>query len=144
MHALTQQIVTLYEQDEIAPEMIAEMLELDSTAIKTALMQNSPRFRKDVKDGVKEFTETDYTRAKQVIANLLDSENDSVRLRAAKFVVDENKGRNDARVAAMQALALKEAPKVNVLMINETFLKARAALTKSLGGGEIDVEIVKE
>ena len=70
----------------------------------------------------KVFGELVANRAASVMEQLLYAEDEGVRYRAAKFVIDEHRGRNDAAVANMKAM---QNVGIGILQLNAAVQKAR-------------------
>lgn len=125
MSAELRTIINAYEQEGMSPLEIAEDRDLDLTAVKTALMQGSSKYRKDCGKEEEEVDELNFSneelrRANQVIVDLaLGSEDDHLRLKAATYIRDDKKGRKEVT----KALAGNN---FNVLFINEQLKKVRS------------------
>ena len=133
------QIVTAFEEAGMTPEEISQELGYDLSAVKYALMTGSPKFcdasmtRANEADGevtIKTintqptFDDHDMRMAKSVIKELMEtSEVDVVRLRAAVFVIDEAKGRNDLK--ALQNTGF------NVTEVQKVMARAREAMNRT-------------
>lgn len=126
MNAADKEIVTRFEDLDMSVDDIAVDLGVEPDAVRLSLTQNSARYRNAVKRGERGedevFTDMICNRAARVMEQLLDSEEDIVRFRASKFVIDEYKGRNDAAVRGLKAA---QQLGVSVLQINEAIRKAR-------------------
>lgn len=97
---INRQIVNMYEVDGCTPEEIAEELDWEVEAVKTALMQSSTSYRKAVKKDTALYTEEEVQKVARALYHIaLDDsiENVGARVRAGQFVVNEAKGRNDVR-----------------------------------------------
>lgn len=125
MTAANIQIVTAYEQLGLLPEQIAQEYDLDIESIKATLMQFSSAYRKAAKqDDQLNFSENELVAANQVIAQIMQyAEDDNLRLRAARYIRDDKKGRLDA--TQMRGL------NINVLQFNMTLQKARERIAKA-------------
>jgi len=135
MAPANQQIITAYEDCGMSPEDIAADLGYEVEAVKMILLQHSSVFsdkaltranesRELVVKDEEVFGTADIKIAKATIKELcLHSEVDTVRFRAAEFMINEAKGRNDLR-------ALKES-NFNIVMISETMTKAREAMSRA-------------
>jgi hypothetical protein len=131
MQAATAQIVSMFETLGMGVEDIAEQQGMDPIAVKAALLQGSRAYResqvsnsKDEECGV--FTSREEQLARQAIVDLAaGSDDEHIRLKAAKYIRDDKKGRLDK--AAVGKL------NINVLVFNETLRKARAAKARALG-----------
>ncbi len=140
------QIVTMYEELGFSPEEIAEDLDYDIVAVKSSLISHSKKYAslfttKDVltpeqAEANKElFTDDDMRVAANVMKDLATgAEAENVKFRAAEFIINERKGRNDIK-------ALKET-QVNIVMFNEQIARAKAVQEKmrAMYNGAIDVE----
>lgn len=134
------QIVTAYEECDMTPEEISREMGYDLSAVKYALMSGSSKFcdsaltKANDAEGNPQLSLADsplfddnvLREAKGVMRELMNSsEIDMVRLRAATFVIDEAKGRNDLK-------ALKET-KLNITVVSETMIRARQAMARAKG-----------
>lgn len=133
------QIVKCYE-DGMSPEEIAEDQDLDITAVKVALSQNSPLYRKAAKAEEKldpeaahlNFDEEQLRRVNQVIydtalgAELPDGSPDfRTRLKAAQYIRDDVKGRLNP------VKALNQQNTFNIVQFNEEIKRARIQATQA-------------
>lgn len=130
------QVVSLYEESGLDPEQIAEALDLEVSAVKFCLTAHSVSYRKMLNSQEKQelpgdFLDEDFSNAANAIKELIFSEDDHIRYRAAKFIYNEKKGRND----------LKEINSVNfnVHLINEQMRKAIEAKARAKELTTIDV-----
>jgi hypothetical protein len=130
------QIKELYEKQNMAPEQIAEALGLEVDSVKFTLASASGKYRRAI-DGDKTFEQTVMAEAVSVIGELLyDTDNPNIRLKAAKFVINENKGRHD--VDAVKNL------NINVNVFNMQLKQAREQLKRAKeanGAPVVDVEM---
>lgn len=135
MSGSDQQIVTAYEDLGLNPEQIAEDGSYDIVAIKACLMQNSVLFREAMKQNKEEgFSNGEEQEARQVIAQLMrDSEDDFIKLRAAKYIRDDKRGRLDP----VKAQHLN----ISVVNINASLRKAREARAR-VRNTSIDIQSV--
>jgi hypothetical protein len=109
----------------MTPEQIAEEYNLEIESIKATLMQFSSVFRQNAKkDDQLNFTDQELIAANQTIAQIMQySEDDNLRLRAARYLRDDKKGRLDAvKMAGLN---------INVLQFNVQLQKARKAIQES-------------
>ena len=117
-------IRTAYEDEAMSPEQIAESQDLDLAAVKAALMQCSPQYRKDCgreeeTEDILNFSNDDLTRVNQVIVDIaLGGEDEGIRLKAATYIRDDKKGRKEVVKAIGQN-------NFNILFINEQLKKVR-------------------
>src|SRR5947207_14284019 len=94
MSSVVAQCVALYSQG-INVEDIGEELNIEKEAIKLVLTQHSPEYRPAIKKNSDTLTDQDYELAKEALKSCLWSEEDSTKFRAARFIINEIKGRND-------------------------------------------------
>jgi hypothetical protein len=95
--AQNEQVLTLYEESNIALKDIADFMELELSVIKLFLMTHSEKYRStqqhnaDVapESGQNEddFGATEYELARRVVSECLMSDRESMRLRAAQTVI---------------------------------------------------------
>lgn len=123
------QIVAAYEVCNLTPEEISREYGYDLTAVKMVLTQCSRQFvnqfcgrdasKEEDKEADALFTKEDMRNAADVYRTLSrEAESEVVRLKASEFIINERKGRNDVKV-------IQNAPKVNIVMINEQIIRAR-------------------
>lgn len=157
-------VVSMYEDLQLTPEEIAADQELDVTAVKMVLASSSMKYRNKMKEqakledeidqlpihlkptGVPQvygnlFTKEDLELAAQTMVQLTQySENDGVKQKAAQFIINEVKGRNDKTPIGKINL--------NISILNETFEKMRlakeAARNKMIDLSESDVKMLAE
>lgn len=114
------QIVALFEEEHLKPDEIAQCMSMEEEAVKIALASNSREYNKLAKKNDAFFSNTDMENARMVMSGLLFSEHPILQYRAAKFVINENKGRHDVQ----QIRGLN----INVNILNEQMKKAKEAL----------------
>lgn len=135
MTTADKEIQTRYEELGMAIAEIAMDLGYDEDAVRLSLTQNSASYRNTLRVGdereVQIFNQLIEGRAARVMEQLLDSDDDQVRYRAAKFVIDERKGRNDAAVKGLKAA---QNLGLGVLQLNEALRKARASRLLAASG----------
>jgi len=126
MNASDREIVTRYDDLGLTPEDIAADLSLETDAVRMVLSQYSANYKSSLRESGnterKVFNELVANRAASVMEQLLYAEDESVRYRAAKFVIDEHRGRNDAAVANMKAM---QNVGIGILQLNTAVQKAR-------------------
>ena len=118
------QIKTLFELEGLKPEDIATGMGMEVEAVRHSLACNSVEFRKQLKQDDVLFTKSDAELAAQVIKNLLHSDIDAVRLKAARFTIDEHKGRNDVKNVQTNL-------NININLLSDSIRKAKAALGRT-------------
>lgn len=124
---ISEAIKSLYESESLTPEQISEALEMEVESVKIALLQRSSKYRQDIKTNKddKDFTDDELETAKVAIARCMNAEDQHLAFKAAKFVFDERKGRNNVR-------SLVKNLNLNVTLINEQMTKAREAKERAL------------
>lgn len=119
-----QQIVTLYEVSNLSPDQIAESLNLEKEAVVLALAGRSSKYNKLARKDTALFNEQDEERAVMVMRNCLFAEDSNVQFRAAKFMINERKGRHDP-LNGIKTL------NITVHSINDQVKRAKQALEAS-------------
>jgi len=120
MPDIATQIVVAYEEAGLTPEEIAADLEMDVTSVKLALAQNSRVYKKALGQEVEVVSDAEVSEMHSIIKSIAVSQqfdNPGVALKAAKWIIDEKKGRNDAKVNTTN--------KINVVVFNEKLASAR-------------------
>jgi hypothetical protein len=115
------QLVEMFEELGLEPEQIAQQTGFEVTSVKACLTQNSTKYREMVRtEKIEGFSDTDEEKALQVMRNLLNSDDEHIQLKAAKYVRDDKRGRLDV---------MKEIQKsgVSVIVFNTTLQKAKQA-----------------
>lgn len=135
-HCANQQIVAAYEKCGLTVEDIAENYELEPEAVKLALLSGSHKYRMEQKaleeGGVTpaDVTADEMAEMLSIIKSIAREQrydNPAVAEKAAKFVYNEGKGRNNV-VSAMANNG------INVLVINQRLVGMKQAREKVLGG----------
>jgi len=143
---ISEAIKALYENDNLSPEQICEALgdEMCIESVKISLLQNSAKYRQDIKtpENNKDFTDDELETAKITMARCMNAEDEHLAFKAAKFVFNERKGRHNVR-------SLLKNVNLNVNLINVQMQKAREAKTRALTKSqehskELVVEVVEE
>lgn len=138
MTACLEQIKTCYEQEKMTPDEISQELGMDIVAVKAALAQSSVMFRKAARKEGEDQTELNYSedQAQRMLDKVyqlgMTSEDEHLQFKAAVFVINEFKGRNNT----VKNLAGNT---FNVLQINQALQGAREGTSKLIR----DVEEVK-
>lgn len=116
------QIVHAYENLGLSPEEIARELDLEVPAVKAVLRSHSGSYRLQLKDHRELFTAEDEELAAGVLRELMvESEEDSIRLKSAQYILDVKSGR-------LSSPAINNNTQVNITVINERMKNAREAL----------------
>lgn len=98
---------------------------MDKDAILLILASESSKFRSQAKKDCTLFSKDTKDSAAMVMEELLSAEQESVRYRAAKFIINECAGRNDVNVQSFKGL------NVNIMNINLRLQKAKEAKNKA-------------
>lgn len=125
------QIVALFENSQLGVGELAEVFGMEEESIRVALVQGSSKYREQLKKDPSTFSEGDYEAARMTMVQLLTAEEAGVKFRAAKFVINEKKGRHDTK--NIQQL------NINVNLFNEKYKKAKEAAARATGTA-IDIE----
>jgi len=132
------QIVAAYEEYDMQPDEIAEMLKWDVKTVRIALAKSSPKFQNELRgEKVEDISDVEYKQILNGYKQLaLYSEVDSVRERASKTLIGMKKG--------WEAFTAPDAGKaINIVQINNNIKIAREEARKILTG-EIVVKELKE
>ena len=119
-----EQLKISYETLGMSPEDIAADRDLDLGAVKAGLMQCSSVYRRDCgqkesSEDVLNFSDDDLVAVNKVIKEIaLGSEDDNLRLKAAIYIRDDKKGRNEVQKAV-------SGMNFNILQFNQYMQKAR-------------------
>lgn len=130
MNATALSIKTLYEDNGHTPEEIAETLGMDLPIIKGVLKAYSDKYAATLGGIPEDVTEAEMKECFGVMKSVL-RDTDSTKfekLTVAKFLINERKGRNDAKVGVVPYT------NVNILVINQKLEKALAAQQAALEG----------
>lgn len=131
-------IVSMYEELGLDTATIAVQFEKDEADIIYILRKNSEKFQADESNGKAYFKPDDLQALLTEYKNLaLSSEEDSIREKALRFLIEEASGRNERRIAKHEAKETNNT--FNILQINETLKKAREVL-----GEETLIEVEEE
>ena len=147
MTASNNTIVESYESLGMTPDEIATDQLWEVESVKLVLLQHSPLYRERLAVNGSEKYNENSTRetfnkeeellARDVIVRLAgSSEFDAIAFRAARFIIDERKGRND--IQTMKTLNL------NVTLINQRMRQAKQALARAKEQKIIDIEPTKQ
>jgi len=121
-----QQIVTAYETLDMSAADISQEFDMEELSVKACLMQFSDKYRQATKKMVNnDFNDDELVEANQaIIATMRNTEDEHLRLRAARYIRDDKKGRLDI----LNGIGKMN---VNIVMFNERLLQARQAKEKS-------------
>lgn len=137
MTAGAEQIKIAFEEAGMTPAEIAEDLGRSLEAVQLTLMQVSPSYRKTLNKVEQKEEQDEMLQIIESIARTQLEENPSVALKAAKYLVEERKGRNDARAG------IGKSQGINILLLDERFIATRKRIEemkqKALGAPIIDV-----
>lgn len=134
MLASTEQIVNMFENLGLDISQISDALDLEKGAVEFALVSNSSKYRQSL--AVKETGKTDgvsisrtnlfnndeVNEAARVFIAQLMSEDEHIRQKAAKFIINESKGRHDTVKNLKQVNT-----QFNVTIVNDQLKRAREA-----------------
>ncbi len=135
MNLSNDQIVALYDKSGISVDKIAELFELPQDVIIMALAGKSSKFREDYKDDECIFPKDTQKLAAAVMSECLHEQDANIRIRAAKFIINEAKGRHD--VSNFKNL------NVNVNILNDHYSKAMAAIQKSKEQKVVEEQLIE-
>ncbi len=122
---MEEQIVTAYKEGLSVPE-IAETFGVEEITVKLVLSKLSKEYREKLKEKVEEISDEEKLEMLDIIKSIARSQqfdNPGVALKAAQFVFNEKKGRN-------QKLPDKVRNPINILVFNEELVKARERLAQ--------------
>lgn len=128
-----QQIVSLYEGSGLSLKELSEVFSMEEETIKLALVQGSSKYREELKKDPTLFNDGDLQSAVMTMTQLLTAEEEGVKFRAAKFIINEKMGRHN--IKNVQQL------NINVNLFNDKMKKAKLAADRAKG--VIDVEAEK-
>lgn len=113
----------------MSPAEIATALDYEESSVKLVLASASTVYRQRHAKGSAEetFSVNEYDLARRTMSELLETaENEAVKYRCAKYIIDETKGRNNINpLAGVQ---------VNINVLNETVKRAREAIQLAKDG----------
>lgn len=124
MNNADRQIVEAYEVEGLTPDQIASDLDYDPTAVSLSLAQYSPVYQQKNKALVIAeekplFDDSHMNRARDIMSALMmNTDAPQVQFQAAKFVINEKKGRND--------IGKLKSGNISVVVFNEGMQKAIA------------------
>lgn len=123
-------------------EDISLDLGLEKEAVRLSLAQHSATYRTELRSSKGEekqlFEDFMMKKAQRVMGQLLDSEDSQTQFRAAKFIIDENTGRNNA---AVRGLAATRQLGISVTELNEALIRARQQRMRARA---VDVQEIKQ
>jgi hypothetical protein len=130
-------VIEMFEALGMTPEQIAADQSIPLAVVKDTLLRYSDTYRQLFKSesgpattvppkcSPELFTADHLEQAKECMANLLYGENEGIRYRASRFIIDELKGRNDAKVGS--GISSREVNIQVINLINDQLTRARAA-----------------
>lgn len=125
-----QSVITAYETCDLSVEEIAEEFQLDPLAVRMTLRGYSQLYRMREKEGKETKPDVDDEEYQQILTSYkqiaLYSDNDAIREKACRRLMDEKKGRLDRNGGG--------GLKVNVGKINMIIQQTREARTKAIQG----------
>lgn len=126
MTAINEQIVTAFEDNNMTVEEIAEDFDMDVLSIKTVLLQCSTRYRKLArKEPELSFSQDEAIEMRNIMVQIAKyAEDPNLQFRAARYIYDDVKGRNDLDSGIKQV-------NINVMTFNEQMQKALAAANRT-------------
>lgn len=126
------QIVTLYEKSGLSITELAETFNMEEETIKLALVGGSAVYREQLKSDPSLFNDHDLQSAVITMSSLLTAEQENVKFRAAKFIINEKLGRHNS---------LKNVQKlnINVNLIADQMKRAKEAASQTVNK-PIDIE----
>jgi hypothetical protein len=152
MNSINTRIIAMYETAEMTAEEIAMDEGLEVEVVKATLLQGSGVYRSQSRgaSGSKEgekaseeepfMTEDEFRQVKAAYKQIaLDGDVDSgVRERALRNLINEHKGRNDT------VNLVKNGGNINILMLNESLLKARRAIENARSRRDIILDVAPD
>lgn len=141
MTSLTTTIVKLYEEQHWDLNLIAKEVGFEVDEVKAVLVQYSGGYRKDIKAEVgTDYNDNDLALATSAIKEvMLSTEDEHLRVRCARYIRDDKKGRLDA-IAGLGGL------NINIFEFNDALRQARLAKEATENGKrpiEIEAEVSK-
>ena len=128
-------ILSMYENLGCSVEEIAAETDKEPLLIKSVLAQHSRRFTEAAARGDSaaeaDVSEDDFRLVKETMRNLLYSEEDGIRYKAAQFLWDEKKGRREAVLKQVGGMH------ITINTFNQHLIEARERLA-SIGNGAGD------
>jgi hypothetical protein len=146
--ATNERITLKYDDLDMSPQEIADDEQLDVECVKVCLNIHSQKYRnataiKQPNEQEEEITDTEYKLILQGYKSLaLTSENEHIREKASKYLIEEKKGRNEARIKALMPTA-NNGGVVNVLMLQQAFGQIKK-IRRQLRGEQNDTLDIQE
>ena len=142
MNCAPVRIVEMYEGLDMTPEEISMDEGLEVEVVKACLARHSAKYLEQnggTKKAGKDITDAEYQVLMTAYKSLaLNAEDEGVRERALRNCINEYKGRNDVKESTLGG------GNVNLIVLNESIQKARAAIERSRGRRAIpDVDELK-
>ncbi len=141
MNTSQQEIVALYEQQELTVPEIAGALRVDDDYVRGTLMQFSAVFKGEVDSKYKEakkagpVSECEFNEFVDEYKNLArETDNPYLKERTLRYLMNEYQGRNE--VAALMKVRGTGDVKIQINMFNDALKAARNQAEKIVKGGE--------
>ena len=131
MNEASTEVIHLYESCGMTVSQIAEECNLEESAVKGLLSNYSTKFKQEASKAEEEISSSEKQEFVEVIKSLARcAENEQIKMKCAMWLVDERKGRNDAKVKMLSRLASggNGAVNINILTLNDQLKKAREAI----------------
>jgi hypothetical protein len=118
-----------YEMYGMSVDALADEHSLEPTAVKALLLRHSRKYKENLQEEKEQegATEEDISRDeyKELIASYKElarfSDNEHIKERALRFLIEEKKGRNDRRATKAMVGDIEQ----NILIFNESIKKRR-------------------
>ena len=120
-----QQIISLYEDEGLEIQQIAEQLELDPLCVKTALANGSSIYRNNAKRGFESIiTDEEYGELKGIALQLARSAEDQrVQASMIRFLLEQRQ---------IDKRGVADAPKIQINVLQQMIGASRERLAKAL------------
>lgn len=135
--AINQRIRVMHEDLGMTPEQISEDGGIELVLVKSVLASIDPVFAKTIEEDI---SDGEYKQFLSTYKNLaLGTDNPNVQERSLRWLMEEKKGRNEARIKSLQEMG-----KVNVLLLQQAFEQAKFAEQRALGNCKPIIELQQE
>jgi hypothetical protein len=149
MNALERTIVTDWEDNKTPIDVIAQEMDLEPESVKAVLCQYSSVYRNSTQgapvENSKQAEQLNDSELQELMSSyraLTFSDNEHIRERVLRRLIDEKKGRLDKKTPSQKAIGTIRNVQINVLQLNETLREQRKK--KLLGdiGNIMNAEVV--